>query len=179
MLTVNNASERARWEVLWIKDGRVIRKSFETDLMGATELYLKVKVAGRPGATLRCCNMAFPPPQELQRRLVRGKKKGRVVQGYVTPMKAKNAEGIYWCPYCMKLRRFVKRKQFEVEGVTVRDTWFGCPMCGCTHRDSAARKWNPMLSQIAFQIEASGTRSPTKTKESRKKAYRRKTRGTT
>lgn len=176
MINTNGATDRARWEVMWVKDRRVIRKKFGTDLMGATQLYIKVKESGRKGATLRCCNMAFPPPQELQPRMVRGKRKGRVVEGRLVPMKKKNIEGIFWCPYCMQLRRFVKRKSFEIEGVTVRDQWFGCPMCGISHRDSAAQKWNPLLINIAFSLEEGNTRSPARTAETRRAARRRKQR---
>jgi hypothetical protein len=176
VLNTNNAPERARWEVLWIKDKRIVRKSFGTDLMGATELYSKVKAAGRSGATLRCCNMGFPPPEELQPRRVKARKNGKIIEGLLVPMKRKNAEGIFYCPYCQQLRRFVKKKSSEIEGQIIRDLYFGCPLCGTSHRDHNARKWNPLLTKIAYEIEAEGTRAPKRTVKTRRAERRRKRR---
>jgi hypothetical protein len=155
MLTANNAGERARWEVLWLKDGRVVRKACEHDLGEATRLFALAKTAGRKGVTLRCCNMAFPPPDkyaDTERIIVerngkryRGKKLIEPRQ-YQVKMNELNIRGIWWCAYCMQLRRFVKRKRVQVGTVRMDDECMACPICGATHRLVA--KWNPMANRI-------------------------------
>lgn len=175
----SNAPDRAKWEVIWVAKGRVIRKKFGTDLMSAVTLFQKVKAAGRPGATLRCCNMGFPPPAELLPRRVRGKRHGKIVEGTVSPLRQKNAEGIFWDPYCMQLRRFKTVKDHRVEGVDIRDEVFACPLCGISTKDHNVRKYNPLAIRITYEIEAKGTRAAPKTTQARKAAYRRKKRAAT
>ena len=174
MLATSNAPDRARWEVLWVKDRKVHRKNCGTALSEAMRVYQLVVEAGRPGATLRCCNMGFPPPAELQPRRVRGKRNGKIVEGTVVPLKAKNLEGVFWCPYCMKLRRFTTKKDHIVEGIAIRDEIHCCPMCKISTRDHNVRKYNPLAAKITYEIEAKGTRSAPKTAQERRAAYRRK-----
>lgn len=190
MLTLNDAAHRARWQVLWLKDGRIVKHDFEHDLHGATQLYLKVRSAGRKGATLRCANMGFPPPEKLLPRVVKVKQEldtPRIVrrQGkryrqthtvkemVYQPLKKLNRQGIFWCPYCMELRRFVHRNGFRVDGIYVAEKRLACPMCRVTQRDANVIKYNPMMAQIRYEMEERHRRSSPRTKESRQKARRR------
>lgn len=152
MYATPGAPERARWEVIFLHKGRVRRSQHEHDLAGALTTY--VKALGKPalkGVTLRCKNMAFPPPANLQphTRTVRlkGKKKPTTVR--VVPMRGLNRKrGLWWCPYCMKLRRFTVPKSYVVGGVKVPNKDHRCPMCGVGHRDGGVRKWNPLAYDI-------------------------------
>lgn len=190
MLISNQASERARWQVLWIKDGRKITKDFEHDLTGALEVYVKVK-GRRPGATLRCTNMGFPPPEELLPRIVivrkplakpkivrRGGKRYRKtherVRARLVPMKKKNAEGVFWCPYCRELRRFKLKKKFKIEGVWLHEERMVCPMCGVSTRDHNVRRWNPIASRITYDLDNRRRRAPKRTVATRRRRRRRR-----
>lgn len=190
MLAVNDAGSRARWEVLWIRKGKVQRKDCGNNLIEAIEILERVKAAGRKGATLRCKNMGFPPPAKylpyeekqkvpLERPVIvkRGGKRYRKTHEVklvsVNPMEQKNRVGIWWCPYCMKLRRFVKQKSMKVDNVTVMDTAMACPMCKVTHRDHNVRKYNPMALQVYYELELAPRRA---TARDRKANYRRKRR---
>jgi len=197
---VNNAPDRARWEVLWVKDGKIQRHECGTDLGEAIRVYTLVK-GKRAGATLRCKNMGFPPPEELQPRLVkykqkvelprpkivrRGGKRYRqtheviVKEGRFVPMKKRNAEGIWWCPYCRELRRFVKKKVIGVPAskngkvIRFKEPGMYCPLCGISHRDHNVRKWNPIAIKVFYDLEQAHTRAPARTAASRKTARRRK-----
>lgn len=148
---------RARWEVLWIAHGKIQRKKTGYDLAEAMRIRDLVKAAGRSGVTLRCCNMGFPPPEKLQARtitfdapkLVRGK---RVMSVRLNPMRKRNAQGVWWCPYCMQLRRFVKRKGFTVDGIHVPEPGMHCPMCNISHRDWHVQRWNPIAARITARV---------------------------
>lgn len=152
MNPASNPQERARWAVLWVKDGRVIRKNFGADLSGAIQLYGKAAAAEKRGLTLLCCNMGFAPPEELQPRIVTGMRRGVKVTGKLVPLKKLNEKGIWYCPYCMKLRRFVKKAGFYLDGVWVPDARIACPMCGISHNDHHVRKWNPSAHFISSRV---------------------------
>lgn len=160
-----NGAERALWEVMWVRAGQKVRVDFRHDLAEATRIYVKAVSAGKPGATLRCKNMGFPPPENLSPRRVRVKRKQhgrvRIVEGMVRPMKKRNLEGVFWCPYCMKLRRFKVFKYIELDGQRLRDKFLRCPMCEVGLNDFNVAKHNPMARQIRYQEEAARARSRT------------------
>lgn len=156
----NTSAPRARWRVAWIAKGKVVGKSFGEDFGGALELHSKAQAAGRRGATLICANVAFNPPDRLRPRTVRkikreivkrrGKKyvKNDVIVGQVYPLRKLNLKGIWWCPYCVKLRKFERRDGFNSEGQWVPDPGYYCPICGISHRDFGVRKHNPVAQRI-------------------------------
>lgn len=161
----------ARWEVIWWsrKGKRFIVKDFQTDLHGALSLYTRVKAARAPFATLRCCNVGFPPPVAyrphtktfVKKEKVKRKGKIRIrrikVQREITPMDEVNLRGIWWCPYCREMRRF--RMQ---EGAMYRDGKYEyfirgkgmyCPVCEISHIDSHVRRWNPEAQRLPFKLK--------------------------
>lgn len=202
MLAVNDAPDRAKWEVLWIKNRKIQKHDCGSDLGEALRVYMLVKLAERPGATLRCKNMGFPPPEEYLPRHVRVKqkvelprpkivtRKGKryrkthevvIKEGLYTPMKKRNAEGIWWCPYCREFRRFVKKNNVSVpvvqggkQSIHFTEPGMYCPLCGISHRDQNVRKWNPIAPRIYAEMETSRTRAPARTAASRRAARRRK-----
>lgn len=167
MHATNGAPTRVRWQVCWQdKRGKIQRKDFEHDLAGALELYVKVVKAERKAATLRSCNMAFPPPDkyadwetdrfeifELKRNGQWKKFKKPLPDALIIPrvyqgrMHAVNVRGIWWCPYCMKLRRFVKRNYFIIDGIKVPEVSMNCPVCSISNRDAAIQKYNPIAQR--------------------------------
>jgi rubrerythrin len=173
-----DAGMRARWEVLWIKDRRVIRKDCGDDLSEATRVYTLAIQAGKTAATLRCRNMGFPPPEKLRARevvfdrprLINGEKRTSV---RLNPMKKRNAEGIWWCPYCCKLRKFVKRRGYYVGEVWVDDDHLCCPLCGITHRDHHVRKYNPIAATMEFRSSQRIADPQRKEKRARRRRQRR------
>jgi hypothetical protein len=199
MIGSANAAERARWEVLWIAKGRIVRFDCGTDLTEAMRVYGLAK-GKRPGATLRCKNFGFPPPQNLQPRTVKYKKKVALAQakivrrngkryrkthevvvkeGLLVPMKKHNASGIWWCPYCRELRRFKMLVDIEVDAgngkmIKLREPGMYCPMCGVSHRDFNVRKWNPQATQVYYQMQQQIVRAPARTTQARRKARQRK-----
>lgn len=195
MLAVNDAPSRANWEVLWIRNKKVQRKDCGHDLMEAMRIFMLATEAGRKGVTLRCKNMGFPPPAKYlpyeakmkkpldKPKIIRkdGKryvKKFEVVVITKNPMKDLNTQGIWWCPYCMKLRRFVKRYETNVGKVRVPDTAMVCPMCGIPHRDFNVRKYNPIATQVYYELEAAPQRAPSRNRKANfeKKKRRRQPR---
>lgn len=188
-----NAPDRANWEVLWIKDGRIQRKDCGHDLVEALRIRDLALEGGRKAVTLRCKNFGFAPPVELQPRVVtvkvpldppkiirrngkRYKKTHERKDMLKIPLKQKNVEGIWWCPYCMKLRRFKKTNSFKVDGITVRDVRHVCPMCGISHRDHNVRRWNPVATKLFYQLEEAPQRRASRTPKSRKQEYKKKRR---
>lgn len=167
-----NAPERANWEVLWVKNGKIQRKDCAHDLVEALRIYEMVKNAGRKNVTLRCKNFGFAPPTKLQPHEVVVKKK-RYLK---VPLKKLNAEGIWWCPYCMKLRRFKRSNNFGIAGVVVREVRHVCPMCGISHRDHHVRKWNPVAQRLYYELEEAPRRRAPRTKETRSREFKRKRR---
>lgn len=157
MYANNNGAERARWQVIWRTDeGKFVRKDFEHDLASALELYVKVVTAGKRFATLRCCNAGFAPPDKYKDTeyvivsigAKRYKKKAIIdPPEYKVIMGGLNARGIWWCPYCMTPRRFVKRNSFKLQGITVNEPSMNCPVCNVSHRDSNVSKYNPMAER--------------------------------
>lgn len=185
--------ENARWEVIWWnrKKKHFSVMPFGNDLAGAEALYAKVAAAGKPFATLRSCNVGFPPPEKyrpyvkqmVKKERVRVRRKGRhvtrikrtIVDVDVTPMIEVNLKGVWWCPYCRQMRKF--RKQ---DGMTLTDRGheyyldgavFCCPVCRISHMNHHVRKWNPTAQKMPFrQIKR------TRARRSNGRATRRRTR---
>jgi hypothetical protein len=189
--------DRARWSVMWVakKKGKlyIIEKTFENDFAAATELYLKVKRAGKPMATLRCMNVGFPPPERLRphyetraevvvRRNNQGRRKKykRRIEVEVIPLSELNLKGVWWCPYCRELRRFEHWDGVATDGSffqTIKTSKPGffmnpgmyCPMCGINQNDSHVRRWNPQAALLEFRINNKRRRSGRKTTRQRTK----------
>lgn len=143
--------QRANWHVRWKAKGRIVGKAFGNDIASALVLYDKAKAANKPGVTLICKNLPFDPPERFRPRMKRGRSKitRRIVEVYVEPLQNLNAqEGVWWCPYCIKLRRFVRRKGFYVDGIWVPEQGYHCPVCDVSHRDGGVRKWNPLARKL-------------------------------
>lgn len=159
MLLSSDPTARARWEVLFVYRGKVCRKKFGTNLPDAIS-YLTKAMAKGPllnSVTLRCTNMGFPPPEKLRphEKLARRPGRKKPVPVRVVPMNKLNRErGIWWCPYCMKLRKFVRRTHAMVDGIQVADKAECCPMCGVSHRDHHVRRWNPVAVDLTAREAA-------------------------
>jgi len=176
----------ARWEVIWWskKGRRFIVKEFGTDLYEATKLYVHVKSLSAPLATLRCCNVGFPPPEGkrpymkkyLKKEKVRVngrlRTKKKIVEIYTEPMREINLKGVWWCPYCREWRKFKLQ-----DGAMFNEEYFVpgegmyCPVCQVSHRDHHVRKWNPQAQLLAFKL---GVRRPRASSRSRSRRSRRK-----
>lgn len=159
--------------MLWIAKGKVVRKDFGSDLSEALRIYVLACKAEKSGATLRCKNMGFPPPEEYQREWTGWAvgSKGQRVEQYSEPLRDLNIQGIWWCPYCMKLRRFTKVKSFKVDGIRVPIPGMVCPMCRVSHRDSNVMKWNPLARQIT---DAGNDPNPRRARRNRRVARERR-----
>lgn len=173
---VNDAPQRARWAVAWVRKGKVLRKDFGPDLSDAMALYDKLLRADRKGVTLICANMSFPPPLRLQPhdakkieiKVVRGKRRRVRVPIYVIPMRQLNAKGIWWCPHCIKLRRFEKTSGSYVDDIWLPGEAWRCPICGIPHRDFSVQKWNPTAQRIAAeQPRRRASRNPSRPRRRR------------
>jgi hypothetical protein len=157
---INKQGHKSRWRVAWVAKGRVVSKDFGTDFAGATELFAKARATGRKSATIISVNFGFDPPDELKPRHVklvrktvikrRGKRKiiREPVEGWIRPLKKYNSQGIWWCPYCAKLRKFVFKSYFVIEGQRVPEPALYCPMCGISHRNWAVRHWNVAAERL-------------------------------
>jgi len=132
-LTIKYAVEHAGWEVIWARqDKSLVAIDFEHDFVGALELYEKIKKAGKPLATLRCKNIGFAPPEK-----------------YENKMEAYNHQGVWWCPYCMKLRRFELRAWAEIDDHLYRiDPERFCPICDISQGDHNICLYNPAARRI-------------------------------
>jgi hypothetical protein len=163
----------AHWAVFWSKpDGRIGRfvPDPKTDLVEAQRIYDKLRDAGRKNVTLVTLNTGYPPPDKYadHEKVLIGRRKRDGVKVYrpqrVEPrqyqvrMKSLNRRGVWWCPRCRKLRRFVRKKGFRLDGIWVPDEHHACPMCTITHRDGHVRRYNPITQVI-----------PTHTRKGRKR----------
>lgn len=151
---------RARWEVRWTHNKRVIVADFHDDFAEALRIYGKALVAGRRDVTLRPRNLGIEPPKRLKPYFIKAKK-GQESRR-IEPLSRYNLAGWLWCPYCVQLRKFVKRNGFHCENVWVPQAGHHCPMCGISHRDGTVQKWNP----IARRWRDEGVRSSRRKKES-------------
>lgn len=153
-MTYLMVGDHVQWEVFWVAvKGRkkvIIAKDFGNDITAAVDLYMKAKAAKKPFATLRCKNVAFPPPAKYQPRVVIERKKvrknGKIfirrTEILVTPMTIVNHRGVVWCPYCREFRRFMLQDGFRHEGIYVPKAGYYC-LCGITSENGMVRKHNP------------------------------------
>jgi hypothetical protein len=148
----------AKWQVFWVvtKKGKrfIVEKEFGNDLAAAIALYTKAKAAEKAFVTLRCKNVAFPPPVKYQPRLEWEVQKTKIkrggkyyirkkrVQVQVTPMVIVNHRGITWCPYCREFRHFIRQDAFRFEGILVPKPGYYC-LCGISSENGMIRKYNP------------------------------------
>lgn len=118
--------QHARWSVAWIHEGKVKRVDCGEDFREARRVYRLALLGDRSNVVLFSPNVGFAPPPELQAQ-----------------MQAQNARGVWWCPYCVELRKFVYKKAIRVEGRLLPDTGMYCPICGISQRDHHVRRANP------------------------------------
>lgn len=154
MNTSNGTPQRARWQVCWLgKSGKIQRKDFEHNFSEALDLYGKLVVGERKFVTLRCCNISFPPPDKFADReevvvIRNGKRyKGQKMiepRMYHERMHGANVKGAWWCPYCIKMRKFVRRNFTMFEGIRINEASMNCPVCGISHRDCGVQRYNPI-----------------------------------
>lgn len=171
--------QTAKWSVMWIAKGRVIEKKFGVELTEAMAFRDRVKDAGRPAVTLRCCNVGHPPPRQythaereviVRKKVKRGPHKGKTVRVRTTEvydmMPELNREGTFWCPYCMKMRKFrtIKgRKEVLVQ----------CPMCKITSRDFHVRRSNPQALYLSYHRKVRSRRPKEKSGRRRRNSRKR------
>lgn len=134
---------RARWEVRWVHNRRVVVVDFADDFAEALRIFTKALLAGKSDVTLRSRNMGTPPPMRLRPYYKKPKRKDEEGKR-VEPLARYNLSGWLWCPYCIHLRKFVHRNGFTSEGHWVPEPQYECQMCGITHRDGTVQKWNPV-----------------------------------
>ena len=149
--TTKDGSLGSRWKVAWMtSDGRRVVHAFGKDFAQAVKVYTAAVKAGKAGTTIISANMAFPPPEKYQRRYVRGisKTTGRLIEGEIIPLDKLNRGGIWWCPYCAKLRKFRKRSTSTYEGIVIPNPHMGCPMCDAAHTDFWVRFYNPIAKRF-------------------------------
>lgn len=140
----------ARWSVYYRRKGKWKRRKFEEDFPAALK-FRDSKLDLDPATTLHCDNVGFPPPRHIthaereeweiirKRVKVKGVKtmkkfKRRIVVVY-NKMDEYNRQGIWWCPYCIKLRRF---KEIDTE----EGRELCCPVCWASHR--IVKEYNPL-----------------------------------
>lgn len=137
---------KTTWEVIWIVEGKTVSIDCEANLAEAVRIYTLAVRGNRRGVTLRCKNTGFAPPKKLQPYTYKKTKQSEPV--IVEPLSSYNTRGVWWCPYCLKLRRFVKRAGFYTDDVYVRKSGYHCAFCGISHRDHHVRKWNPLAMRV-------------------------------
>lgn len=158
---------------MWIANGRVVEKKFQDDFAEALKAYTTLTRVGKAGLTMRCCNVGIDPPKRLRPHHVQVKRKvrGRISYDLVSviPMKKLNSQGVWWCPYCAKLRRFAKRKGFKFQGAFVPQDGMYCPICGISHFDGHVRKHNPHAQLMEFRQQRRTKSGKARRKRNRKR----------
>lgn len=149
-----------KWSVFWYseKKKRFVRKRFYEDLGKAIQFYTMKQ--GLPGLTLHTDNHGYPPPTRITEHVHEkwivveqgGKRYKKRVTETVNLMAEYNRKGIWWCPYCIQLRRF---KLTEAE----RGPEMFCPVCGCGNHLSDVRRHNPQASVIEMHKRERKTES--------------------
>lgn len=147
------ALTRARWDVRWVVDRRIVVVDCADDFAEATRIYTLAVAGGRRDVTLRCKNVAIPPPARL--RVVHERKTPDGIER-VPHLHSYNLRGWWWCPYCAQLRKFKVQRGFSSDGQWVPEPGYHCPMCSISHRDSSVRRWNPLADRLYVE----GVRMP-------------------
>jgi|SRR5215469_2557387 len=156
-MPINNRSilMPARWSVVWRSNGRWIEKEVDDDFGEAQRLFTLLVKNGRE-PQIRSLNVAFPPPKRITEhkkysiKMVNGKK--RKTLRIVNRMEAFNRKGWWWCPYCVRLRKF-KRDSDKTKVL------FLCPMCGVSSRAGAVKRYNPYALVIEVHRRSSVRRT--------------------
>lgn len=184
-MTGTDSAARAKWQVTWVAKGNRFEEDFLDDLNGALALRDKLVAAGRKDVTLRSKNVAWPPPEEYRphvvtKKILKGtrivRRKGKryrkkiykEVDVEVHKMKQANAIGWWWCPYCVKFRKFDKCDGFEHDGIWVPQPGMYCPACGISHFDFAVRRHNPQANLLTYR-RARQSKTKTRRKRGRRK----------
>ena len=152
----------ARWSVMWLGKRGIVEKKFDTDFAGALEAYVTLKKAGKKLVTLRSCNVGWRPPDHIihhevvSYKVVRrhGKRYKQKIVDEVDLMNDYNTRGIWWCPYCIKLRPFKK-----VRNVLTGQEQMRCPVCTISERDWHVRRWNPQAKVLEYRRRTRGRKS--------------------
>lgn len=155
---------RAKWSVLWMKNGEVIWTDFGSDYHRALEIYTKAVQAGKKAATLRCNNVGHPPPTKITEaqawKIVKRKGKKYKQRVTVNRMEELNRKGWWWCPYCIKLRQFERQDGFvDDDGQYVPQDGMYCGMCGISNYDRNVWWHNPHAQLMEFRKRQRGKRS--------------------
>jgi rubrerythrin len=139
-----------KWSVFWYnkKKGKYVRKRFYEDIASAIKFYTEHQ--DRPGITLHVDNHGYPPPlriteHERVKWIVvkrKGKRYKKKVTEIVNLMDEYNLKGIWWCPYCIKLRSFTVIESDE--GMEAH-----CPVCTASHR--IVKQYNPKAIDLEFR----------------------------
>lgn len=144
--------EHARWEVIWLTykpHKRLIAVDCEHDFHEALRIYTKAVQADKKMVTLRCKNMGFPPPEKFRRKAI-----------------AYNKQGIFWCPFCVKMRRFERRAGFTSD---LTDEWvdydhYACPVCDISHENGHVVQYNPLAVVLIRKRTRGGKRGRKRSK---------------
>jgi len=135
-----------RWSVYWRKkNGKIVRKRFGDDFNAALKFYQER--TDRPAITLHVDNHSFPPPSRITHHdkvswqvvVRKGRRFKKKVVTTVNLMHEYNRKGIWWCGYCIQLRRFVLVQ-------TDRGPEMYCPICTASHRIN--KQYNPQAQII-------------------------------
>lgn len=127
-------AEKMNWSVFFIYKGVINRKRFGGELTEAVDLVGKLEIKKEKGVkvsniTLYCDNYGFPPPEKIAKKI-----------------QALNDRSIFWCPHCMKLRKFELSGPFT--GEYEHDyTGYYCVVCEVSHRSWDVRRYNPGLRE--------------------------------
>jgi len=139
-MTTEYAVEHARWQVLWVvtkPKRRIVVIECENNLAEARRIYQLAKDSGKHYPTLRSANVAFPPPEKIEEKI-----------------HAYNRQMVFWCPFCMELRRFTKFDGFhsELSGAWVEvPQFYCCPMCDISIHHGQVKQYNPRAAELAVK----------------------------
>lgn len=152
--------QHQKWSVFWYnrKKSKYVRKRFREDLGAAIKFYREN--LDRPGITLHSDNHGYPPPlriteheRETWRVVTRkGKRYKKKVIILINLMREYNHKGIWWCPYCVQLRRFKFRE-------TERGPEMYCPVCLVSNYLAVVRRHNPQSVIIEMHKRQRRTQS--------------------
>lgn len=166
-------ARNARWSVYYRRKGKWKRRKFVDDFPVALRFFATLPSDSNP--TLHCDNVGFSPPRSLTEakreeweivkrhrggRVKKFKKKIIVVYNKLEDL---NHQGIWWCPYCIKLRRF---KEISTD----RGLEVCCPVCWISNFDFSVRQANPIALNVQLKSEMKrGTNSVKASKAKRRR----------
>jgi hypothetical protein len=152
------SGELTNWAVMWVAvtdDGpTVIEKWCGTDFSEAQRIFALAVRAEKRHATLRCANVSFPPPKK-----------------YRSKMNEVNLRGVFWCPYCIQMRRFQKQDGFMHDDIFIPRESYYCPVCGISCHNGSERRYNPkavVISEPKRRVRRSNKQRGKRTKRRRR-----------